>query len=34
MGESVLKDKSYAFAIEIVKLSQKLQKEQKEYVFK
>lgn len=32
MGESVLRDKSYTFAIEIVKLSQKLQKESKEYV--
>lgn len=32
MGKSVLKDKSYAFAIEIVRLSQKLQRDDKEYV--
>ena len=32
MRKSVLKDKSYAFAIEIVMLSQKLQKDSKEYV--
>ena len=32
MGKSILRDKSYAFAIEIVRLSQKLQKEDKEYV--
>lgn len=32
MGQSILRDKSYAFAIEIVKLSQKLQKEKKEFV--
>lgn len=32
MGTSVLKDKSYAFAIRIVKLSQYLQTEKKEYV--
>ncbi len=32
MGKSVLKDKSYAFAIRIVKLSQYLQSEKKEFV--
>lgn len=32
MGKSILKDKSYAFAIRIVKLSQYLQAEKKEYV--
>ena len=32
MGKSILKDKSYAFAIRIVKLSQFLQEEKKEYV--
>ncbi|WP_452218368.1 four helix bundle protein [Lacinutrix undariae] len=32
MGRSILKDKSYAFAILIVKLSQLLVTEQKEYV--
>jgi len=32
MGESVLRDKSYAFAIEIVKLAQELQKISEEYV--
>lgn len=32
MGKSVLKNKSYAFAIRIVKLSQYLQAEKKEYV--
>lgn len=32
MGKSVLKDKSYAFAIRIVRLSQYLQAEKKEYV--
>ena len=32
MKESVLKDKSYAFAIRIVKLSQLLQSEKKEFV--
>ena len=30
--KSVLKDKSYAFAIRIVRLAQYLQKEQKEYI--
>jgi four helix bundle protein len=32
MGQSVLKDKSYTFAIRIVKLSQYLQNEKKEFV--
>jgi len=32
MGKSILKDKSYAFAIAIVKLVQVIQKDQKEYV--
>ena len=32
MGQSVLKDKSYMFAIRIVKLSQYLQNEKKEFV--
>ena len=32
MGKSVLRDKSYLFAIRIVKLSQILQTEKKEYV--
>ena len=32
MGESILKDKSYAFAIRVVKLSQFLCDEKKEYV--
>ena len=32
MSKSILKDKSYAFAIRIVKLSQFLQEEKKEYV--
>lgn len=32
MGKSVLKDKSYAFALRIVKLSQYLQAEKKEFV--
>ena len=32
MGQSILKDKSYAFAIRVVKLSQYLQNERKEYV--
>lgn len=32
MGKSVLKDKSYAFAIRIVKLSQYLQVEKREFV--
>lgn len=32
MGKSILKDKSYAFAIKIVELSRVLQIEQKEYV--
>lgn len=32
MRESVLKDKSYLFAIAVVKLAQKLQTHQKEYV--
>ncbi len=32
MSKSILKDKSYAFAIRIVKLSQYLQAEKKEYV--
>lgn len=32
MGKSILKEKSYAFAISIVKLSQFLQTEKKEYV--
>ncbi len=32
MGDSALRDKSYAFAIAIVTLSQKLQKDSKEYV--
>ncbi|MCZ2277370.1 MAG: four helix bundle protein [Bacteroidia bacterium] len=32
MGKSVLKDKSYAFALRIVNLSQYLQAERKEYV--
>ena len=32
MNESVLKDKSYVFAIRIVKLSQYLQSEKKEFV--
>ena len=32
MKESILKDKSYQFAIRIVKLAQRLQTEKKEYV--
>ncbi|MBN2180373.1 MAG: four helix bundle protein [Sedimentisphaerales bacterium] len=32
MKESILKDKSYAFAIRIVKLSQLLQSDKKEYI--
>ncbi len=32
MGESILKEKSYAFAIRIVKLSQFLQSDKKEFV--
>ena len=32
MGKSVLKDKSYAFAIAIVKIVQVIQKDRKEYV--
>lgn len=32
MGKSILKDKSYAFAIRIVKMSQFLQSEKKEFV--
>ena len=32
MSKSILKDKSYAFAIRVVKLSQFLQSEKKEYV--
>jgi four helix bundle protein len=32
MKESILKSKSYAFAVEIVRLAQKLQSEKKEYV--
>ena len=32
MGKSILKDKSYAFAIDIVKLSQRLVAEKKEFV--
>ena len=32
MGKSILKDKSYAFAILIVKLSQRLVSDKKEYV--
>ena len=32
MGKSVLKDKSYAFAVRIVRLSQYLQNEKKEFV--
>jgi len=32
MGKSILKDKSYAFAIRIVKLSQYLQTDKKEFV--
>jgi len=32
MGESALRDKSYALAVSIVLLSQKLQKDSKEYV--
>ncbi len=32
MGKSILKDKSYVFAIKIVKLSQQLQGNQKEFV--
>ncbi len=32
MGKSILKEKSYAFAIKIVTLSQFLQAEKKEYV--
>lgn len=32
MGKSILKDKSYAFAIRIVRLSQYLQAEKKEYI--
>src|SRR5690349_10779449 len=32
MGKSILKDKSYSFAIRIVKLSQFLQSEKREYV--
>lgn len=32
MSKSILKDKSYAFAIRIVKLSQFLQADKKEYV--
>jgi four helix bundle protein len=32
MSKSILKDKSYAFAIRVVKLSQYLQSEKKEYV--
>lgn len=32
MGKSILKDKSYTFAISVVKLSQELQSDRKEYV--
>ncbi len=32
MANSILKEKSYAFAIRIVRLSQYLQSEKKEYV--
>lgn len=32
MGKSILRDKSYSFAIRVVKLSQYLQAEKKEYV--
>lgn len=32
MRKSILKDRSYAFAIEIVKISQRLQEEKKEFV--
>lgn len=32
IGKSILKDKSYAFAIAIVKIVQMIQKDQKEYV--
>lgn len=32
MGKSILKDKSYAFAIEVVKLCRTLQTEKKEFV--
>ena len=32
MRKSILKDRSYAFAIEIVKLSKRLQEEKKEFV--
>lgn len=32
MGKSILKEKSYHFAIKIVRLSQRLQTEQKEFV--
>lgn len=32
MGKSILRDKSYGFAIEIVKMVQEIQKEKKEYV--
>jgi four helix bundle protein len=32
MSKSILRDKSYAFALRIVKLSQLLQREQKEYI--
>lgn len=31
-GENVLKNKSYAFALQVVKLCRKLQEEQREYV--
>lgn len=32
MSDSILKDKSYAFALRVVKLSRHLQKEQQEYI--
>ena len=32
MGQSIIRDKSYAFAIRIVRLSQFLQREKKEYI--
>jgi four helix bundle protein len=32
MAESILRDRSYQFAIQIVRLSQQLQAEKKEYV--
>ena len=32
MSKSILKDKSYLFAVDIVKLSQSLQKDKKEFI--